>query len=48
MRDCPNPREERNVDQLQQMLNLEAEEQTHLLTSKQDNPTQNYRGPLNL
>ena len=31
-RDCPTPREERDLEQLQQMLNLEAEEQTHLLT----------------
>ena len=44
-RDCPNSTEERD---LQQMLNLEAEEQTHLLTSRQDSPTQNYRSPLNL
>ena len=35
-------------EQLQQMLNLEAEEQTHLLTSRQDSPTQNYKSPLNL
>ena len=27
---------------------MEAEEQTHLLTSRQDSPTQNYRSPLNL
>ena len=48
VRDCPNSREERDLEQLQQMLNLEAEEQTHLLTSRQDSPTQNYRNPLNL
>ena len=48
VRDCPNSREERDLEQLQQMLNLEAEEQTHLLTSRQDSPTQNYRSPLNL
>ena len=47
-RDCPNSREERDLEQLQQMLSLEAEEQTHLLTSGQDSPTQNYRSPLNL
>ena len=47
-RDCPNSREERDLEQLQQMLNLEAEEQTHLLTSRQESPTQNYRSPLNL
>ena len=46
-RDCPT-REERDLEQLQQMLNLEAEEQTHLLASRQDSPTQNYRSPLNL
>ena len=27
--DCPSSREERDIDQLQQMLNLEEEEQTH-------------------
>ena len=43
MRDCPNSREERGLVQLQQMLNLEVKEQTHLLTSRQDSPTQNYR-----
>ena len=48
VRDCPNSREERDLEQLQQMLNLEAEEQTHSLTSRQDSPTQNYRNPLNL
>ena len=48
-RDCPTSREERDLEQLQQMLNLEAEEQTHLLTYRQDSPTKNYRtGPLNL
>ena len=48
MRDCPNSREERDLEQLQQMLNLEAEERNHLLTSRQDSPTQNYRNPLKL
>ena len=48
-RNCPNSREERNLEQLQQMLNMEAKEQTHLLTKRQDNPTENYRtSPLNL
>ena len=47
-RDCPNSREERDLEQLQQMLNMEAEEQTHLLTNRQDSPTENYRNPLNL
>ena len=49
VRDCPNSREERELEQLQQMLNLEAEEQTHLLTNRQDSPIENYRtSPLNL
>ena len=48
-RDCPTSREERDLEQLQQMLNLEAEEQTHLLTSRQNRPIENYRtSPLNL
>ena len=47
VRDCPHSREERDLEQLQQMLNLEAEEQTHLLTSRQDSPTQNYRSLMN-
>ena len=38
-RDCPNSREERDLEQLQLMLDLEAEEQTQLLTSRQDSPT---------
>ena len=46
-RDCPTSREERDVDQLQQMLNLE--EQTHLLTITQNSPVENPRAcPLNL
>ena len=48
VRDCPNSREERDVQQLQQMLNLEAKEQTDLLTSRQDSPTENYRSLSNL
>ena len=48
-RDCPTSREERDLEQLQQMLNLEAEKQTHLLTCRQNNPIENYRtSPLNL
>ena len=48
-RDCPTSREERDLEQLWQMLNLEAEEQTHLLTSRQNSPIENYRtSPLNL
>ena len=42
MRDCLNSREERDLEQLQQMLNME--EQTHRLES----PEENYRSPLNL
>ena len=49
VRYCPTSREERDLEQLQQMLNLEAEEQTHLLTNRQDSPIENYRAsPLNL
>ena len=47
-RDCPNYTEERDLEQLQQILNLEAKEQTNLLTNRQDSPTENYRSPLNL
>ena len=48
-RDCPTSREERDLDQLQQMLNLEEEEQTHLLNSRQSSPIENSRtSPLNL
>ena len=48
VRDCSNSIEERDLEQLQQMLNMEAEEQTHLLSNRQDSPTENYRNPLNL
>ena len=34
VRDCPNSREERELERLQQMLDLEAEEQTY----RQDSP----------
>ena len=48
-KDCPISREERDLEQLQQMLNLEEEGQAHLLTCRQDSPTENYRtSPLNL
>ena len=48
-KDCPTSREERDIDQLQQMLNLEEEEQTHLLNSTQYNPIENSRSScLNL
>ena len=42
MRDYPNCREERDLEQLQQMLNME--EQTH----RPKSPEENYRNPLNL
>ena len=47
-RDCPKSREERDLEWLQQMLNMEAKEQTHLLPNRQDSPTENYRNPLKL
>ena len=49
-RGCPTSREERDLDQLQQMLNLEeGKEQTHLLSSRQGGPIENSRtSPLNL
>ena len=44
-RDCPNSRErERELKRLQQMLDMEAEEQTY----RQDSLIQNHRGTLNL
>ena len=47
-RDCSTSRAERDLDQLQQMLNLE-EEETQLLNSAQNNPIQNSKtSPLNL
>ena len=49
VRDCPTSREERDLNQLQQVLNLEEEEETHLLNSTQSNPIENSRAsPLNL
>ena len=40
---------ERKLEQLQQMLNLESEAQTHLLTDKQNSPIENCRtSSLNL
>ena len=46
--DCPTSREDGDLDQLQQILNLE-EEQTYLLNSRQSSPIENYRtSPLNL
>ena len=43
VRDCPTSREERDMDQLQQMLYLEEEVQIHLLNSAQSNPIENSR-----
>ena len=48
VRDCPDSREERDLEQSQQMLNMEAKEQTHSLSNRQDSPTENYRNPRNL
>ena len=42
MRDCPNSREERGLEQLQHMLHME--EQDHRIES----PDEDYRSPLNL
>ena len=42
MRECPNFREERNLEQLQQLLNME--EQAHRIESSDEK----YRSPLNL
>ena len=42
VRDCPNSREERDLELLQQLLNME--EQTHRIESSDDD----YRSPLNL
>ena len=44
VRDCPSSREERDLEQLQQMLNMETEEQTH----RQGSPTENHKSPLKL
>ena len=47
-RDCPTSREEREIEQLQQMLNLE-EDQTPLSTNTQHSSAENLRAsPLNL
>ena len=49
VRNCPNSREDRDLEQLQQRLNMEAKEQTDLLTRKQDSSIENYRAsPLHL
>ena len=43
MRDCPTSREERDLEQLQHMLNLEEEEQTYLSSNRQSSPVDNPR-----
>ena len=49
VRDCPTSKEERDLKQLQQMLNLEEEEQTYLSSSRQSSPIGNPRmSALNL
>ena len=48
VRDCPTSREEREMEQLQQMPNLE-ESQASLLTNMQNSPAESPRAsPLNL
>ena len=42
MRYCPSFREERDLEQLQQMLNMEEQ------TRRQESPEENYRSPLNV
>ena len=41
-RDCPNSREERNLEQLQHMLNMEEQE------NRVESSGEDYRSPLNL
>ena len=49
LQEIVSPLEKRDMEQLQQMLNLEAEEQTYLLTNRQSSPIENYRtSPLNI
>ena len=46
-RDCPTSREKRELERLQQMLNLQV--QTSLMTNSQNGPVENPRtSPLNL
>ena len=48
-RDCPTSREERDLEQLQHLLNLEEEKQAYLSSSRQSSPIGNPRTiPLNL
>ena len=49
VRDCPTSRKERDLEQLQHMLNLEEEEQIYLSCSRQGSPMSNPgTSPLNL
>ena len=41
-RDCPNSREERELERLQQILDMDTEEQTY----RQDSSIESHRGPL--
>ena len=45
VRDCPNSREERDLEQLQHMLNMEEQDHRGLSTPSSD---EDYRSPLNL
>ena len=44
-RDCPTSREERDLEQLQHMLNMEEQDHRSLSTPSSD---EDYRSPLNL
>ena len=44
-RNCPNSREERNLEQLQHMLSMEGQDHGSLSTHSSD---EDYRSPLNL
>ena len=44
-RNCPNSREERDLEQLQHMLNMEEQDDRDLSTPSSD---EDYRSPLNL
>ena len=45
VRDCPNSREERDLEPLQHMLNMEEQDRRSLSTPSSD---EDYRSPLNL
>ena len=42
MRECPNTTEERNLEQLQQILNIEEQD------NRVESSDEDYRSPLNL